>query len=242
LFAAIVIVGGGGAFVAITLASPPHATASSGAAVSIPTATRPPDYGFDRKALSIDDPTSMWLVVDKLRPLVPLKFVPSDLVPVNVSKTYGAQMRAQAASQLKVMFDAFLSEVPGRGLVVHSAYRSYETQAAVFDGDLTLSAKPGYSEHQSGMAVDIGAESKKCSIYECFAQEPEGMWLAANSYKYGFVLRYPKGSEAITGYQFEPWHFRYVGPVVANYMHSSGIQTLEEVFGLPAAPKYANQN
>lgn len=229
--------------IAITIVAPP-ATFTSTPALNpqpIPTTTRPPGYGLDKTALSIDDPTSMWIVVDKLRPLNPIGYVPGDLVTVDVAKTYGAQMRAMASAQLTRMFDDYKAENPGRGLLVHSAYRSYATQQAVWDGDYNLTALPGHSEHQTGLAVDIGAETRKCAIYECFADEPEGQWLAANSYKYGFIVRYPKGKEAVTGFQFEPWHFRYVGPVISSYMHASGIQTLEEVFGLPAAPKYANQ-
>jgi D-alanyl-D-alanine carboxypeptidase len=66
------------------------------------------------------------------------------------------------------------------------------------------------------------------------------VWLAANAYRFGFILRYPQGLENITGYEYEPWHFRYVGVALATEMHKEGVQTLEQFFGLPAAPNYAN--
>lgn len=196
---------------------------------------------LDRTALSIDDPMSLWLVVDKLRPLNPISWVPPDLVSIDVPKNYVAFMRAPAAAQLKRMFDDYAAENPGRSMMVLSSYRSYETQQSVWDGNYTLTALPGHSEHQTGMAVDIGTTTKKCPIQICFADEPEGQWLAANAYKYGFILRYPNGQEGITGYQFEPWHYRYVGPVLSSYMHASQTPTLEQAFNLPAAPKYADQ-
>ena len=78
-----------------------------------------------------------------------------------------------------------------------------------------------------------------CAIQECFGATPQGLWLAANSYRFGFILRYPAGKRAVTGYIFEPWHFRYVGVELATEMHETGIATLEEFFGLPPAPDYA---
>ena len=77
-----------------------------------------------------------------------------------------------------------------------------------------------------------------CALDQCFADTPAGQWLAANAYKWGFILRYPNGMDAITGYEFEPWHYRYVGVALATEMHDQGVATLEEFFGLPAAPTY----
>jgi D-alanyl-D-alanine carboxypeptidase len=197
--------------------------------------------GFEPGKYSIDDPMSVWLVVDKLRPLNPKSWVPTDLVKMDLPRAFAAEMRQPAALKVEQMFADFKAENPGRGLKVQSAYRSYATQKAVWDGNYTLTALPGYSEHQTGMAIDIGATSGKCAVQTCFADQPEGKWLAENAWKYGFVLRYPPGKEGITGYQYEPWHFRFVDDSLATYMHVTGIQTLEEVFNLPAAPKYANQ-
>jgi len=240
MFALVVGVGVVAAMVSITVISPLAAKATK-TAMPVPTKTTTPADLINLKAKSIDDPTSDWLVVDKLRPLHPLQFVPKDLVSIDVPKNYVAYLRKDAAAALVKMFDAYKTENPGRGLKVQSSYRSFDTQASVFDGTLTLVAKPGYSEHQTGMATDIGAISGKCPVQDCFAFEPEGKWLAANAHKFGFVLRYPKGKENITGYQYEPWHYRYVGPILSWYMHDAGVQTLEEAFSLPAAPKYADQ-
>jgi zinc D-Ala-D-Ala carboxypeptidase len=97
-------------------------------------------------------------------------------------------------------------------------------------------APPGRSEHQTGLAIDIGSESGYCSLAECFADTPEGQWLAANAWRFGFLLRYPADKIDITGYTFEPWHYRYIGVDLSTEMHERGVTTLEEFFGLPAAP------
>jgi D-alanyl-D-alanine carboxypeptidase len=101
-----------------------------------------------------------------------------------------------------------------------------------------LAARPGYSEHQTGLAADLSAAGQGCVIRVCFANTKAGKWLAANAWQYGFILRYPKGHTATTGYQFEPWHYRYVGVELSTQMHLTGVAVLEDFFGLPAAPKY----
>ncbi|HEY8588920.1 MAG TPA: M15 family metallopeptidase, partial [Naasia sp.] len=121
-------------------------------------------------------------------------------------------------------------------LASNSAYRSYATQVGLYDPSNPLIAPPGTSEHQTGLAMDIGAESGTCSLNVCFATTPEGRWLAANAWRFGFVLRFPDGMEGITGYPFEPWHYRYVGTELAAELNATGVRTLEEFFGLPPAP------
>ena len=102
-----------------------------------------------------------------------------------------------------------------------------------------LAARPGYSEHQTGLAADLGAVGQDaCRIRVCFAQTPSGKWLAANAWQFGFILRYPDGQSATTGYQFEPWHYRYVGLDLSTKMHNAGATVLEKYFGLPAAATY----
>ena len=116
-----------------------------------------------------------------------------------------------------------------------SAYRSYKTQQALFNRYVkrdgyekarTYSAVPGSSEHQTGLAIDVSGSSGKCAAASCFANTKEAAWLKKNSQKYGFIIRYPKGKESITGYKYEPWHLRYVGNISSN-IQSRGI-TLEE--------------
>jgi D-alanyl-D-alanine carboxypeptidase len=90
-------------------------------------------------------------------------------------------------------------------------------------------AKPGQSEHQTGLAIDISTLSRTCYLDQCFATTADGLWLADNSYKFGFILRYPEGMESITGYQYEPWHFRYVGIDLATALHDSKL-TLDQAW------------
>lgn len=121
----------------------------------------------------------------------------------------------------------------GLNIPTLSAYRSYETQKVLYnnyyqrDGAFadTYSARPGHSEHQTGLAFDVG------QIDNNYGETTEGKWLAANCMKYGFIIRYPSGKESITGYQYEPWHIRYVGVNVATDIMSRGI-TLEEYLGV----------
>ena len=205
-----------------------------------------PAYGNE----SIDSASSVHVVVNKSRPLHPMNYKPSNLVvpgfgPLN-SNPYQHSMRKDAALAAEKMAKAMNSVGKGR-LVIQSAYRSFATQKALYERYVAklgvkeanaYSARPGYSEHQTGLAIDVSARNQGCQIRTCFGQTKAGAWLSANSYKYGFILRYPSGATSITGYQYEPWHFRFVGVEVATDMKVKGIKTLEEYFNLPAAPKY----
>jgi len=228
--------------IAIVLLAPSSAKGPTGAPTtspsSTPTPTPTPTPTFDRSQFSIDDPASPWVVVNKTRPLNPKNYAPP-LAALNLPG--GGQMRPEAAAALTQMFADYLAQ-SGAQLKVVSPYRSYNTQVATYNGWVNRlgqaqadrqSARPGYSEHQTGLAVDINTGAD-----QGFGATPAGMWLAANSYKYGFIVRYPDGLEPITGYEYEPWHFRYVGVALATEMHNTGVQTLEQFFGLPAAPDY----
>lgn len=196
----------------------------------------------DLPAYSVDAPGSLWWVVNKQRPL-PEGYVPTDLaVPsVPLSRDHEAetmQVSSQIIPALEALFRA--AEQNGIKLWLISGYRSTAYQQALYqryvarDGQAAAdrySARPGTSEHQTGLALDIGDPNGPCLLQTCYDQTPAGIWLAAHSYEYGFILRYPEGKEAITGYQYEPWHFRYVGPRLARELHQSG-QTMEEHFGL----------
>lgn len=220
--------------------SAPPAPVAAAADPPAPLATVPQPPAFDRGARSIDDPASTWVVVNKLRPLQPLGYAPADLVDVGG----GMQLRAEAAQAVV----ALLTEAgaAGQDIAVQSAYRSFEYQQGLFSsstarfgvaGAEQRSARPGYSEHQTGLAVDVGGGG--CDIERCFGDTPQGRWVVENAYRTGFVVRYPLGSEQVTGYQYEPWHLRYVGPELATEMHETGVVTMEEFFGLPPAPGYA---
>jgi zinc D-Ala-D-Ala carboxypeptidase len=228
--------------------SPPTPTSSSPAVdqPTIPTPeAHPTKAGFDRERLSIDGPESLWVVVNKRRPLNPPDHEPRDLVDVPVPHVWAPKLRVEASDAVVALFDAAAAE--GLELASQSAYRSHPTQVEVYGAlvdergesvaDRT-SARPGHSEHQTGLAVDISAVPAECSLQKCFGDTPHGQWLAGNAWRFGFVLRYPDGATPITGYEYEPWHFRYVGGDLAAEMHEQKVATLEEFFDLPAAPDY----
>lgn len=131
----------------------------------------------------------------------------------------------------------------GYNLKICSAYRSYDTQVYLFNNSLSSyggektylrSAYPGRSEHHTGLAIDITSASMGWGLTQDFADYADGKWLNENCHKYGYILRYPKDSTDITGYMYEPWHFRYVGKETAEEIMSSGI-TLEEYLDLAGA-------
>lgn len=191
--------------------------------------------------LVIQNPDNILALVNKQYAL-PEDYAPADLVRPNVPFSFGnedyekAYLRKEAAEKLEEMFAAARED--GIELFAVSGYRSYQRQAQLFDIEVDkvgreaaelVVAYPGNSEHQSGLAMDISGRSVGFTLVEEFADTPEGQWLAENAHKYGFILRYPKGKENITGYKYEPWHFRYVGEEVAAIIYEKGI-TLEEYF------------
>lgn len=200
-----------------------------------------PEVTFNKAKYSHDDVTSIWVVVNKQRPLSPKTYIPADLVAVGG----GQQMRKEAAGALGQLINGAKTEE--LTISALSGYRSYNTQVSVYNKEVadygqatadSESARPGTSEHQTGIAVDVGGGG--CGIEDCFGNTAEGKWVAANGYKYGFIVRYTAEKQAITGYRAEPWHIRYIGTELSNEMHKQGVLTLEEFFGLPAAPNYPN--
>lgn len=194
---------------------------------------------FDKARFSTTDPASLWVVVNKQHPLEPTSYAPTDLASVG----NGQQLRAEPAAALQHMFaDA---STAGFTLVADSGYRSYQMQVSTYNSLVkaygqtyadTVSARPGYSEHQTGWAVDIGTGS--CHVQDCFGSTPGGQWTQANAYKYGFLLRYPTSLSNITGYSNEAWHYRYVGPVLSNELHTENVQTLEQFFNISGGTTY----
>jgi D-alanyl-D-alanine carboxypeptidase len=206
---------------------------------------------FNKKANSLSDPNSTWVVVNKQRQLSPKTYAPSDLtvpnIPMrsNITNTEKQVRQVTATALEKMVADA---KKEGFALNLQSGYRSYDFQVALYDRYVSeqgkavadsQSARPGYSEHQTGLAADLGSASHpECDVADCFGDTPEGKWLAANAYKYGFIIRYPENLTNITGYIPEPWHIRYTGVDLAAEMHKKGVLTLEQFFDLPAAPDY----
>ena len=169
------------------------------------------------------------------------------MIPVPVPYINEPYLRPEASNAVVEMFAAITAET-GLELQSQSAYRSYDTQVSVYQGhvdnlgqeaaDLT-SARPGHSEHQTGLAIDVNAlPDQGCALSPCWADTAQGQWVGANSWRFGFIVRYQNGQTPITGYEYEPYHLRYVGLEVAKDMHDRGILTLEQYFGLPAAPTY----
>jgi D-alanyl-D-alanine carboxypeptidase len=195
---------------------------------------------FNPGAYSLTKASSLWVVANKQRPLNPITYKPV------IGYFKGVQIAKVAAAALSKMAAGMLKDKAGT-LNLNSGYRSYDTQVSIHDRQVkrlglkageALAARPGYSEHQTGLAADVSAAGQGCNIQVCFAKTKAGKWLAANAWQYGFILRYPDGQTPTTGYQFEPWHFRYVGVELATEMKSQNITVLEKFWKLPAAPSY----
>ncbi|UXR77766.1 M15 family metallopeptidase [Staphylococcus sp. IVB6227] len=155
---------------------------------------------------------------------------------VSLPSDYAPGENAEARKQLDRMIQE--SRQDDVNLVFRSGFRSYETQQQLYrsyvsrDGEAAAdkySAKPGHSEHQSGLAFDVGSVDASDDFKTSFVKTPEGQWVKDHAHKYGFIIRYPEGKEAITGYQYEPWHLRYVGKELAQTIHNEET-TLEEYF------------
>jgi D-alanyl-D-alanine carboxypeptidase len=230
---------------------PPAITTAEGTTAAPPppepSPTPSPSATLPRQ-FSLTDPSSPWLVVNKHRPLVPADYVPADLVQPAVAATASGEsalLNSTTAAAAEVMFAAAAQE--GVAMVLASGYRSYGTQVTTYGGYVasrgqadadTASARPGYSEHQTGWAFDIADGGGACSFQPCFADQPAAVWAKANGHRFGFVVRYPLMFHPITGYYYEPWHLRYIGVEAATDMVNRGINTLEEYFGVDAAPGY----
>lgn len=180
-------------------------------------------------------PGSLTVLVDKFNRLAE-DYVPEDLeIIASRYNPEGLMLRHAARIAFEEMCKNACQE--GLELTAISTYRSYYYQWKVYLNNITpymaiedyrsvrdkVSARPGHSEHQTGLAVDIN------DLEQTFEATPEGKWLAANSYRYGFILRYPRGKETITGYDYEPWHYRYLGLELAEAVYISNM-TYDEFY------------
>lgn len=189
----------------------------------------------------VTNPDDILVLVNDNRRL-PDGFVPQNLVVPDVEFSFSGieernHLRQEAAEALEKLFA--LAAEDGIELFAVSGYRSYERQAVIFNRNVeqmgfedasTFSAEPGHSEHQLGLAMDVTSRSVGLQITQDFGDTEEGQWLAENAHRAGFIIRYLKGKEEITGFSFEPWHIRYVGDS-AEEISKLGI-TLEEYLGL----------
>lgn len=205
--------------------TPPPPTAGPGGATPPPGPTAPPAQGV-----------TLLTLVDKNHAL-PSDYVPPGLTTVSASYLapgYSASLRSEVAGALGQMLDA-----SGMDIRVTSGYRSYSQQVTTFNYWVSVlgyaeasrvSAQAGHSEHQLGATVDLSTAEVGWDLVESFGGTGAGQWLAANAHLYGFVLSYPNGAESVTGYAYEPWHFRYIGVAEAAAWKASGL-TLNQYLG-----------
>lgn len=172
--------------------------------------------------------SSYSLLVNPSHPLLP-DFVPRDLVAANIpfDAPLGSQkrlLRKRAAEAAEELFERACAL--NLKLVAVSGYRSYKRQIQLQSGSSQV-ALPGASEHQTGLALDVSCPRVSLQLTEDFADTEEGRFLKDYAPLYGFIVRYPKGREHITGYPWEPWHIRYVTKALSLYLALTGM-TLEE--------------
>ena len=170
---------------------------------------------------------------------VPLKMYVVDENEGNFHQFKDASLKPMLRSDIKEYVDKLINDAQGLGLpiIVDSGYRSYNYQQVVLDalikekGDeaFKLVALPGASEHQTGLAIDFAYYENGIYNDDVKENDKEAIWLKNNAWKYGFILRYPKGKENVTRYNFEPWHFRFVGLKLAKYLFKNDL-TLEEYY------------
>jgi D-alanyl-D-alanine carboxypeptidase len=196
----------------------------------------------------IAKPESVTVLVNKHNSL-PASYEPTDLVYPDIpfvfaEKIEKRKMRSIAASAIEKLFAG--AEKDGIHLAGVSAYRSYATQKSIFqryvlkDGEekaKMYSAVPGTSEHETGLAIDVTGSDGKCAAEDCFGGTKEANWLDKHAVEYGFIIRYPEGKSAITGYQYEPWHIRYVGTDVSKDMVAKKV-AMEEYYNAVPVSKY----
>lgn len=193
------------------------------------------DHDYYTQVGQISCPDLITVLVNKYR-MLDGDYIPGDLEVIKSEyNSHMLMLRHDARIAFEKMCDAALQE--GMQLKAISTFRSFLYQNQVYyrywTNEISLpdyqsrrdrvSARAGHSEHQTGLAVDIN------DLEQTFAETPEGVWLAKHCYEYGFILRYPKGKEEITGYDYEPWHFRYFGQELAEEIHLTGL-TYDEFY------------
>ncbi len=189
------------------------------------------DYDFYTNIKEVEKPDDLLVTVNKYNQL-PSDYEPSNLVLIDSSCSTGNNY---IRSEAKIPFETLCNDIKKEGLFVKamSTYRSYKTQNSIYNGYVnrngveeadTYSARPGHSEHQTGLAIDV---MNNTTSYTNFGSTKEYKWMQENAHKYGFILSYPSDKVSITGYVSEPWHYRYVGVELATYLHENNL-TLDE--------------
>ncbi|MGE5404100.1 MAG: D-alanyl-D-alanine carboxypeptidase family protein [Candidatus Saccharibacteria bacterium] len=187
------------------------------------------------KTVLVDNPNDILVLVNKTH-LLPSNYVPDDLVIPSVpfASTEPDSLRNEAALALEQLFNA--AKQSGIKYYCLSGYRSYIEQKKVYSDHVyergeyeanQVSARPGRSEHQTGLAADLTSDTAGRKLVRTFGRLKEGLWLKTHAHEFGFVIRYPLNKETITGYYYEPWHVRYVGTNAAAEIYDKNI-VLEE--------------
>lgn len=191
---------------------------------------------FYQDIVQVENPDSNLVLVNKNYRL-PSNYTPDDLVYLDVPlyrddvKNEANYLRKEAANALKTLFDTAKNE-KGYELIARSGFRSYETQVNLYNNYVvtrgqqyadSYSARAGHSEHQTGLTIDITAQSVNAGLSETFGQSKEGAWVAKNAHRFGFIIRYPQGRTSETGYEYEPWHLRYVGVESATEIYQNDL-------------------
>ncbi|MCL2031564.1 MAG: M15 family metallopeptidase, partial [Oscillospiraceae bacterium] len=212
------------------------ANAWSAARMAVALVNAGADYEFYSNVQTIAEPDGPLALCNKNHQL-PRSYIPRELRAVAGTKE---KLRADAADGYERMAEAMLADL-GLGLHIVSGYRGYQTQAGIYtryagrDGYAvadTYSARAGHSEHQTGLAIDITHQAPSGGLRRLrFEDTPQYAWLLRHAHEYGFILRYPDGWTPVTGYIYEPWHWRYIGPEHAARYHEGGYMTLEEYLG-----------
>lgn len=178
--------------------------------------------------------SNLWVVVNKAQAITPLNYAPQ------LATVDDHEVDRRMAPHLRDLLDA--ARANGTPLRVVSGYRSYDHQVEVYEREVArlgkrqadrLSARPGHSEHQTGLAVDVdNLAPDGCLLNECFGLTAGGTWLADHAAAFGFIVRYTARNQAITGYDPEPWHIRYIGAELAQKLDVDNIDSLESYFGV----------
>lgn len=181
----------------------------------------------------VKNPDNILTLVNKNNKL-PSVYIPNDLIDIPTNMAYnGKKVRKEVLQAFTKLWKE--AKKNGYKITIVSAFRDYDYQAKLFENyvkekglkyALNCSAKPGHSEHQTGLAIDVMGSN---GDYNLFDETEEFNWMKEHAHEYGFILRYPKGKEKITGFKYEPWHYRYVGIDTATHLYLNKL-TLEEYF------------
>ncbi|WP_166843812.1 M15 family metallopeptidase [Isoptericola sp. BMS4] len=191
-----------------------------------------------------DDPAHPWVLVNKTHPITPRDWAPQRLVRPDVAALGAHDRLRPVAARALEQLAAASERATGHELVLVSGYRSAAYQGDLYDRYVashgrreadTFSARSGHSEHQTGLAADV---TEAGTPFTRFGGTESGRWVREHAWRYGFVVRYPAGERAVTGYAPEPWHLRYVGVGLASHLRLSDATTLEEALGTGPAPDY----